>query len=104
MLPLGLWLSARSAEQLAESIGGGAELRDRLAAVGLSIVTLNGFPYQDFHGSEVKLRVYEPHWANTRRAQKPISLLLMPKEGILETPLHNMQKLFLKFYLLMPLR
>ena len=68
MLPLGLWLSARSAEQLAESIGGGAELRDRLAAVGLSIVTLNGFPYQDFHGSEVKLRVYEPHWANTRRA------------------------------------
>ena len=41
MLPLGLWLSARSAEQLAESIGGGAELRDRLAAVGLSIVTLN---------------------------------------------------------------
>ena len=59
MLPLGLWLSARSAEQLAESIGGGAELRDRLAAVGLSIVTLNGFPYQDFHGSEVKLRVYE---------------------------------------------
>jgi len=68
MLPLGLWLSARSAEQLAESIGGGAELRDRLAAVGLSIVTLNGFPYQDFHGSEVKLRVYEPHWASTRRA------------------------------------
>ena len=68
MLPLGLWLSARSAEQLTESIGGGAELRDRLAAVGLSIVTLNGFPYQDFHGSEVKLRVYEPHWANTRRA------------------------------------
>lgn len=68
MLPLGLWLSARSAEQLSESIGGGAELRDRLAAQGLSIVTLNGFPYQDFHGSEVKLRVYEPHWANTRRA------------------------------------
>ena len=68
MLPLGLWLSARSAEQLSESIGGGAELRDRLAAVGLSIVTLNGFPYHDFHGSEVKLRVYEPHWANTRRA------------------------------------
>ena len=68
MLPLGLWLSARSAEQLTESIGGGAELRDRLAAVGLSIVTLNGFPYQDFHGSEVKLRVYEPHWASTRRA------------------------------------
>ena len=68
MLPIGLWLSARAAEQLSESIGGGTELRDRLAAAGLSIVTLNGFPYQDFHGSEVKLRVYEPHWANTRRA------------------------------------
>ena len=68
MLPIGLWLSARAAEQLSESIGGGTELRDRLAALGLSIVTLNGFPYQDFHGSEVKLRVYEPHWANTRRA------------------------------------
>ena len=68
MLPIGLWLSARAAEQLSESIGGGTELRDRLAAAGLSTVTLNGFPYQDFHGSEVKLRVYEPHWANTRRA------------------------------------
>lgn len=68
MLPLGLWLSARAAEQLSESVGGGAELRDRLATAGLSIVTLNGFPYHDFHGSEVKLRVYEPHWADTRRA------------------------------------
>lgn len=67
-LPLGLWLSARAAEQLSESIGGGAELRDRLAEQGLSIVTLNGFPYHDFHGSEVKFRVYEPHWADTRRA------------------------------------
>ena len=67
-LPVGLWLSAASARQLAESVGGAPALRERLAASGLSVVTLNGFPYHDFHGAEVKHRVYEPHWADARRA------------------------------------
>ena len=67
-LPIGLWLSARAAAQLSESIDGPTALRDRLAAVGLEIRTLNAFPYHHFHDAEVKERVYEPHWADTRRA------------------------------------
>jgi sugar phosphate isomerase/epimerase len=67
-LPVGLWLSAAAARQLSESVGGAPALRDRLAASGLPVVTLNGFPYHDFHGAEVKHRVYEPHWADARRA------------------------------------
>ena len=68
VLPVGLWLSARASSQLAESVGGAASLRDRLADAGLAVVALNAFPYHDFHGASVKQRVYEPHWADTRRA------------------------------------
>ena len=67
-LPIGLWLPAVAARQLAESVAGAAGLRERLEAAGLSVTTLNGFPYHDFHGAEVKHRVYEPHWADARRA------------------------------------
>ena len=67
-LPLGLWLSALGARQLAESVAGASGLRERLAASGLQVATLNGFPYHDFHDAEVKHRVYEPHWADARRA------------------------------------
>lgn len=67
-LPVGLWLSAAAARQLAESVGGAAGMRDRLGAAGIAVTTLNGFPYHDFHGAEVKHRVYEPHWADARRA------------------------------------
>lgn len=68
LLPVGLWLSSTAAVQLEESVEGPAGLRDRLRDAGLSVVTLNGFPYHDFHGAEVKHRVYEPHWADVRRA------------------------------------
>ncbi len=67
-LPVGLWLSARAAMQLEESAEGAAGMRARLSAHGLAVVTLNGFPYHDFHDAEVKHRVYEPHWADARRA------------------------------------
>lgn len=67
-LPVGLWLSSAAAVGLEESIEGAAGLRARLDDAGLAVVTLNGFPYHDFHGAEVKHRVYEPHWADARRA------------------------------------
>lgn len=66
-LPIGLWLSARAAEELASQPDGARRLRDELARAGLSVVTLNGFPYHDFHQPVVKHAVYEPHWADVRR-------------------------------------
>jgi sugar phosphate isomerase/epimerase len=67
ILPLGLWLSAQSAAQLAHQPNGAQQFRDWLEARGLSVVTLNGFPYHQFHAGPVKHRVYQPHWADAGR-------------------------------------
>jgi sugar phosphate isomerase/epimerase len=67
VLPIGLWLSARAAQELAAATDGARRLRDEFANAGLSVVTLNGFPYHDFHLPTVKHLVYEPHWADVRR-------------------------------------
>ncbi len=66
-LPIGLWLSARAAQQVADEPHGAQRLRDWLGEHGLQVVTLNAFPYHDFHLMAVKHRVYEPNWANTPR-------------------------------------
>ena len=63
---LGLWLAASTARELRDR-GNAREIRDELGAKGLRVVTLNGFPYGDFHAEVVKHAVYEPHWADPRR-------------------------------------
>ena len=63
---VGLRLSAAAAEALAAP----AELerfRRWLAASGMYVFTLNGFPYGAFHGTRVKAAVYEPDWRDPRR-------------------------------------
>lgn len=70
---LGLWLSAESARELRRTNGARA-LRDRLLERGLRVVTLNGFPYGDFHAEVVKHAVYEPHWADPRRLAYTVDL------------------------------
>jgi sugar phosphate isomerase/epimerase len=65
-LPIGLWLSAAALAELPDR-DGTRRFRDRLAALGLDVVTLNGFPYGDFHREVVKLDVYEPSWARPER-------------------------------------
>ncbi len=72
-LGLGLWLSAESAREL-RATDGAHGLRDRLLERGLRVVTLNGFPYGDFHAEVVKHAVYEPHWADPRRLAYTIDL------------------------------
>lgn len=72
-LGLGLWLSAESAREL-RSTNGARALRDRLLGRGLRVVTLNGFPYGDFHAEVVKHAVYEPHWADPRRLAYTVDL------------------------------
>jgi hypothetical protein len=63
---LGLWLSASAARQIIEQQRLD-ELRDWLAAQGLYVFTLNGFPYGDFHSPTVKHRVYQPNWCEDQR-------------------------------------
>lgn len=66
-LPLGLWLSARAADELARQPGGARALCEHLAERGLVVTTLNAFPYHHFHAAVVKRAVYEPNWADARR-------------------------------------
>ena len=59
---VGLRLSARAAAEL--EIG---ELKQLLAAHGLYVFTINGFPYGPFHGQPVKEHVYRPDWLEDER-------------------------------------
>lgn len=79
-LPVGLWLSAESVRQLGEDPGAPEALRDLAAAHGIRIAAVNAFPYGDFGAGAVKTRVYEPHWANARRALHTIAVAeLLPR-------------------------
>jgi sugar phosphate isomerase/epimerase len=63
---VGLRLSAQAAEGLSGP-GEFAAFRDFLAAEGLFVFTLNGFPYGAFHGQRVKEDVYQPDWRDEQR-------------------------------------
>jgi sugar phosphate isomerase/epimerase len=63
---IGLRLSNRAAEGL-DAEGRLAAFRDWLDAEGAYVFTINGFPYGDFHGTEVKDRVYAPDWQTRER-------------------------------------
>lgn len=64
---VGLWLSAQAARELLEATGPLTRFRDWLDEAGLEPFTLNGFPHGDFHGTEVKYRVYAPDWRDPAR-------------------------------------
>lgn len=58
---VGLRLSAAAAERLSDE-GSLSEFKTFLAAEGLYVFTINGFPYGEFHGVPVKESVYLPDW------------------------------------------
>ncbi len=93
-LPIGLWLSARTARQIL------AENRlqafgEFLTCRGLRAFTMNGFPYGDFHATTVKYQVYRPDWTQAARYDYTVDLIniltgLMPEgaeAGISTLPL-----------------
>jgi len=73
-LSLGLWLSRRAASALAGSADERRRFAETLAANGLEAVTLNGFPYGDFHAERVKQNVYRPDWSDPRRFEYTLDL------------------------------
>ena len=93
-LAIGLWLSARTASQILIE-NRLAEFRGFLEANGLRALTMNGFPYGNFHADTVKYQVYEPDWTQTQRLDYTVNLIrilarLMPEEsqaGISTLPL-----------------
>ena len=49
-------------------------LKNELAANSLDIVSLNGFPQNDFHQQVVKEKVYLPNWAENDRLSYTIEI------------------------------
>jgi len=62
---VGLRLAARAAQEVERR---GEEVQEAIARHGLVPVTVNAFPYGDFHGERVKEEVYRPDWTEGRRA------------------------------------
>ena len=73
-LGLGLWLPAPVAAGLAGDPGQRRRLRNELAARGLEVFTLNGFPYRAFHAPVVKHAVYRPDWTTPERLRYTLDL------------------------------
>ncbi|MER7460780.1 metabolite traffic protein EboE [Micromonospora sp. NPDC126480] len=73
-LGLGLWLAAPAAAELAGEPAARRRLRTELAARGLEVVTLNGFPYAAFQAPVVKGAVYRPDWTSAARLAYTLDL------------------------------
>ncbi|MGH3683403.1 MAG: metabolite traffic protein EboE, partial [Natronosporangium sp.] len=73
-LGLGLWLAAPVAAELAGDPELRRRLRTELAARGLEVFTLNGFPYRSFHAPVVKHAVYQPDWTTSQRLRYTLDL------------------------------
>lgn len=65
-LPVGLWIPAAAAQELVAP-GQAEAFAAWLAAQDLSPLTINGFPYDNFHLPVVKHRVYRPAWWDAER-------------------------------------
>lgn len=68
--PFGIGL--RLSSVAARSLSGRAamhEFKNFLAAEGLYVFTINGFPYGEFHGKPVKEAVYLPDWRDEARLE-----------------------------------
>ena len=70
---VGLWIARPAATELRDPAALTA-LRAALAAEGLYVFTLNGFPYGGFHAPRVKERVFEPSWADPARVAYTVDL------------------------------
>lgn len=68
-LGVGLWLPAATVAQLRDDPGARRRLAAILADNGLAVVTMNAFPYGDFHGKSVKHKVYQPDWTTPARLE-----------------------------------
>ncbi|MEM6691891.1 MAG: metabolite traffic protein EboE [Planctomycetota bacterium] len=70
-LGVGLWIPASAASQLSGQSKNELEFFDQQ---GLEPFTINGFPFDNFHGEIVKHEVYRPDWTDPRRLEYTKSL------------------------------
>jgi sugar phosphate isomerase/epimerase len=68
-LGIGLWLPARTMDELARDRRARSGLAALLEDNGLAVVTMNAFPFGAFHGESVKHAVYKPDWTTPKRLE-----------------------------------
>lgn len=83
----GLWLAQPTAETLSTEQHALNTFKSELSNNALTLATLNGFPYGDFHLPVVKEGVYLPNWAGSSRYNFTLTLAklfaaLMPADQI----------------------
>jgi hypothetical protein len=74
-LPLGLWFSERTANELSRDASLLDRFGDWLREQRLAPYTMNGFPQGDFHGPIVKHAVYQPTWLEKSRVEYTRTLI-----------------------------
>ncbi|KAA9107616.1 metabolite traffic protein EboE [Microbacterium rhizomatis] len=67
VLGVGLWIPAQTAAVLAADPAARGRLSEALDRNGLTLRTINAFPYRGFHDDVVKLAVYRPDWTTPER-------------------------------------
>ena len=77
-LGVGLWIPAAALADLrgdsASARANRASLRQALEQSGLTVFTLNGFPYGGFHADRVKENVFRPTWLDPKRVDYTLGL------------------------------
>ena len=71
---IGLWISQKAAQEITETQESLQKFSTYLTTQGLEILTLNGFPFGNFHSGVVKEKVYLPDWSDARRLDYTIEL------------------------------
>lgn len=71
----GLWLTESLATELLDDEVAFAEFKKSMSDSGIALLTLNGFPQQDFHQPVVKEQVYSPDWSDKSRLDYTWSLV-----------------------------
>ena len=74
VLTAGLWLSNKASLELTDFELKRSELKRCLAGNGLTLNSLNGFPFGDFHQDEIKQDVYLPDWSEPCRLEYTVRL------------------------------
>lgn len=73
-LDAGLWIPRNAADQYTLDRAAFARFQRVLDENGTQLVTINGFPFGDFHEDVVKQRVFAPDWATASRLDYTLKL------------------------------
>lgn len=70
----GLWLASQAADELNASPDAMQRFCQTLDQCNIDLVTLNGFPFGNFHQPQVKAAVYQPDWRHASRYDYTLKL------------------------------